>query len=45
MERAVGSRDWAANNRPEFIGAATNAVMKAFQDHHAEKAAKAEASS
>ncbi|MEY2471757.1 MAG: limonene 1,2-monooxygenase [Actinomycetota bacterium] len=43
MERAVGSRDWAANNRPEFIGAATNAVMKAFQDHHAEKAAKAEA--
>jgi limonene 1,2-monooxygenase len=42
MERAVGSRDWAANNRPEFIGAATNAVMKAFQDHNAEKAAKAE---
>ena len=43
MERAVGSRDWAANNRPEFIGAATTAVMKAFQDHNAEKAAKAEA--
>jgi limonene 1,2-monooxygenase len=43
MERAVGSRDWAAENRPEFIGAATTAVMKAFQDHNADKAAKAEA--
>jgi limonene 1,2-monooxygenase len=43
MERAVGSRDWAANNRPEFIGAATTAVMKAFSDHNAEKAAKADA--
>jgi limonene 1,2-monooxygenase len=43
MERAVGSRDWAATNRPEFIGAATNAVMKAFQDHNAEKDAKANA--
>lgn len=41
-ERAVGSRDWAATNRPEFIGAATTAVMKAFSDHNAEKAAKAE---
>ena len=30
-------------NRPEFIGAATTAVMKAFQDHNEEKAAKAEA--
>ena len=40
-ERAVGSRDWAANNRPEFIGAATTAVMKAFSDHNAEKEAKA----
>ena len=40
-ERAVTSRDWAANNRPEFIGAATTAVMKAFSDHHAEKADKA----
>jgi limonene 1,2-monooxygenase len=38
----VNSRDWAAENRPTFIGAATNAVMKAFQDHNAEKAAKAE---
>lgn len=43
LDRATGSRDWAATNRPEFIGAATNAVMKAFSDHNAEKAAKAEA--
>jgi limonene 1,2-monooxygenase len=42
-ERAVGSRDWAANNRPQFIGAATTAVIKAITDHQAEKAAKAEA--
>jgi limonene 1,2-monooxygenase len=39
----VNSRDWAAENRPTFIGAATGAVMKAFQDHNAEKAAKADA--
>jgi limonene 1,2-monooxygenase len=39
----VNSRDWAAENRPQFIGAATGAVMKAFSDHNAEKAAKAEA--
>jgi limonene 1,2-monooxygenase len=42
-ESLVGSRDWAAENRPQFIGAATGAVMKAFQDHNAEKAARAEA--
>lgn len=35
-----GSRDWAAENRPAFMGAAGNAVMKAIQDHHAERAAK-----
>jgi limonene 1,2-monooxygenase len=35
--RAVTSRDWAAEHRPEFIGAAGAAVMKAVQDHHAEK--------
>ncbi len=34
--RAVASRDWAAEHRPEFIGAAGAAVMKAVQDHHAE---------
>jgi limonene 1,2-monooxygenase len=39
----VGSRDWAAENRPTFIGAAGNAVMKAFKDHAAEKAEKADA--
>ena len=37
----LDSRDWAATNRPTFIGEATNAVMKAVQDHHAEKASKA----
>jgi limonene 1,2-monooxygenase len=35
------SRDWAAENRPEFIGAAGNAVMSAIQKHHEEKAGKA----
>jgi limonene 1,2-monooxygenase len=37
------SRDWAAENRPEFIQAATAAVMNAVQSHHQEKADKAEA--
>jgi limonene 1,2-monooxygenase len=37
----TASRDWAAENRPEFIGAAGNAVMSAIQKHHEEKAAKA----
>jgi limonene 1,2-monooxygenase len=37
----VSSRDWAAENRPTFIGAAGAAVMKAFSDHNAEKAEKA----
>jgi len=36
----TASRDWAAENRPEFIGAAGNAVMSAIQKHHDEKAAK-----
>jgi len=35
------SRDWAAENRPEFIGAAGNAVLSAIAQHHDEKAAKA----
>jgi limonene 1,2-monooxygenase len=39
-EQAVASRDWAAENRPQFIGAAGNAIMQAIQSHHAEKAAK-----
>jgi limonene 1,2-monooxygenase len=37
----TASRDWAAENRPEFIGAAGNAIMSAIQKHHEEKAAKA----
>ena len=37
-ERAVASRDWAAARRTEFVGAAGLAVMKAVQDHHAERA-------
>jgi limonene 1,2-monooxygenase len=41
--RAVGSRDWAATNRPTFIGAAGAAVMSAMQDHATEKAEKATA--
>ena len=36
----VASRDWAAENRPEFIGAATTAVIGAMQKHAEEKAAK-----
>jgi limonene 1,2-monooxygenase len=38
----VASRDWAAENRPEFIGAAGAAVMSAIQNHAAEQAAAAE---
>jgi limonene 1,2-monooxygenase len=34
----VASRDWAAANRPEFIGAAGQAVMSAIQSHAAEQA-------
>jgi limonene 1,2-monooxygenase len=40
VQAAVTSRDWAAANRPTFIGAATTAVMNAVQSHHAEKEAK-----
>jgi limonene 1,2-monooxygenase len=39
-ETLTASRDWAAENRLEFIGAAGNAVMSAIQKHHEEKAAK-----
>lgn len=34
------SRDWAAENRPEFIGAATAAIMNAIQSHHTERQSK-----
>jgi limonene 1,2-monooxygenase len=36
----TASRDWAAENRPQFIGAAGNAVMSAIAKHHEEKATK-----
>lgn len=39
--RPVASRDWAIANREQFMGGAMAAVMKAVQDHHAEKAAAA----
>jgi limonene 1,2-monooxygenase len=39
-DATIASRDWAAENRPEFINAATAAVMTAVQKHHEEKAAK-----
>ena len=38
--QTVASRDWAAANRPAFIGAAGQAVMKAVQDHQAERQAR-----
>ena len=34
------SRDWAAENRPEFIVAVGGAIMQAISDHHAEREAK-----
>ncbi len=37
----TASRDWAAENRPEFIGAATTAVTSAFEKHAAEQQASA----
>jgi len=36
------SRDWAAENRPEFIGAVGGAIMQSISDHHAEREAKQE---
>jgi len=38
----TASRDWAAENRPAFIGAATTAVTTAFEQHAGEKQAAAE---
>jgi limonene 1,2-monooxygenase len=40
MPSLVGSRDWAAENRPEFIGAVGGAIMQAITDHQAERQAK-----
>jgi limonene 1,2-monooxygenase len=42
-ESLTASRDWAADNRPEFIGAAGTAVLSAIQKHHEERAEKAAA--
>jgi limonene 1,2-monooxygenase len=36
----TASRDWAAENRPELIGAATTAVTSAFEKHTAEQEAR-----
>ena len=33
----TASRDWAAEHRPEFIGAAGDAIVAAFVKHHEEK--------
>ncbi|MGP8059223.1 MAG: LLM class flavin-dependent oxidoreductase [Acidimicrobiales bacterium] len=41
-ETLTASRDWAAENRPQFIGAAGNAIMSAIQHHADEKAGKAQ---
>jgi limonene 1,2-monooxygenase len=40
MGSLIASRDWAAEHRPDFIGAAGGAVMQAIQDHNEEKAQK-----
>ena len=37
-ETSREQRDWVAENRPQFIGAATGAVMTAIQKHGEEKA-------
>ena len=42
-ESLTASRDWAAENRPEFIGAAGTAILSAIQKHHEERAEKAAA--
>jgi limonene 1,2-monooxygenase len=44
-ERSVRSRNWAAERRPEFMGAAIGAVGKAITDHQAEREAAASAGS
>ncbi|HEY8547152.1 MAG TPA: LLM class flavin-dependent oxidoreductase [Acidimicrobiales bacterium] len=36
----TASRDWAAENRPQFIGAAGAAIMSSFQRHNEEKEKK-----
>lgn len=40
LPRLRASHDWAAENRPQFIGRAVQAIGKAIQDHHADRDAK-----
>jgi limonene 1,2-monooxygenase len=40
LSRLRESRDWAADNRGTFIGRAVEAIGKAIQDHHAERAGR-----
>jgi limonene 1,2-monooxygenase len=42
LEGTVRSRDWAADNRPRFIGAAMQAIQKEIVRHAEEQAAKAD---
>ena len=42
LPRLEGSRDWAAENRPTFIGKAGEAIMKAIQDHASDRQARRE---
>jgi limonene 1,2-monooxygenase len=37
----TASRDWAAENRPTFMGATTEAIMASFAKHQAEQEAAA----
>ena len=39
-QRPTASRDWVAENRPQFMGAAGGAIMAAIAKHHDEQAAK-----
>ncbi len=40
LPRLRASHDWAAENRPQFIGRAMQAIGNAIQDHHADRDAK-----
>ena len=40
LPRLQGSHDWAAENRPTFIGRAVEAIGKAIQDHTSERAGR-----
>jgi limonene 1,2-monooxygenase len=36
-DRTIGSRDWSAKNRPEFLTHSVGAVDKAIADHKTEQ--------